>query len=144
MVWVFGEILGMDEVVTRAWSPMEQGMDLAFISGWTSCDDKQISSPIARTVLYSSRQRGFSIRLLRLFRLLCSLEPKFFQGGPRLGAWVFGCIPWSFILFENISERDNTMLWSPAHNFRFEVKSYYNTLQSGESSPFPWKSIWKV
>jgi hypothetical protein len=36
------------------------------------------------------------------------------------------------------------MLWSPACNHRFEVKSYYYTLQSGESSLFPWKSIWKV
>jgi hypothetical protein len=31
-----------------------------------------------------------------------------------------------------------------ACNHKFEVKSYYYTLQSGGSSIFPWKSIWKV
>ena len=36
------------------------------------------------------------------------------------------------------------MLWSPACNHRFKVKSYYYTIQSDESSIFTWKSIWKV
>jgi hypothetical protein len=40
-------------------------------------------------------------------------------------------------------ERDK-MLWFPVRNHRFEVKSYYYILQFGESSLFPWKSIWKV
>jgi hypothetical protein len=38
----------------------------------------------------------------------------------------------------------NKMLWSPASNYRFGVKSYYYTLQSGEFSLFLWKSTWKV
>jgi hypothetical protein len=38
----------------------------------------------------------------------------------------------------------NKMLWSLARNHRYEVKSFYNTLQSGESSFFPWKRVWKV
>jgi hypothetical protein len=36
----------------------------------------------------------------------------------------------------NLNET-NKMLWSPARNHRFEVKSFYYTLQSVESSPFP-------
>jgi hypothetical protein len=36
------------------------------------------------------------------------------------------------------------MLWTPACNHGFEMKSYYNSLQFGESCLFPWKSIWKV
>jgi hypothetical protein len=36
------------------------------------------------------------------------------------------------------------MLWSPTPNHMFEVKIYYKTLQSKESFPFPWKSVWKV
>ena len=38
----------------------------------------------------------------------------------------------------------NKMLWSPACNHRFKLKNYYLTLQYGESSLFPWKSVWKV
>ena len=36
------------------------------------------------------------------------------------------------------------MLWSLARNHKFEVKSYYNTFQSGDSSSSPWKRFWKV
>jgi hypothetical protein len=36
------------------------------------------------------------------------------------------------------------MLWSPTRNHKFKVKSYYNILQPGESTLFPWKSVWKV
>jgi len=36
------------------------------------------------------------------------------------------------------------MLWTPSSRHDFAVKSFYNMLQSGEHSSFPWKSIWKV
>jgi hypothetical protein len=36
------------------------------------------------------------------------------------------------------------MLWTPTCNHGFEVKSYYNSLQSRKSRLFPWKSVWKV
>jgi hypothetical protein len=50
-----------------------------------------------------------------------------------------------FMQFQNgnISER-NKMLWSPACNHRFKVKSYYNILQPGEPFLFPWMRVWKV
>ena len=40
--------------------------------------------------------------------------------------------------------KTDKMLWSLARNHRFEVKSFYYSLQSAESSPFPWKNTWKV
>jgi hypothetical protein len=36
------------------------------------------------------------------------------------------------------------MLWTPAINQGFELKSYYSSLQSRESCLFPWKTLWKV
>jgi hypothetical protein len=38
----------------------------------------------------------------------------------------------------------DSILWTPSSRHGFAVKSFYNMLQSGDHSSFPWKTIWKV
>ena len=41
-----------------------------------------------------------------------------------------------------LNENDDRLRWTLKNNGNFDIRSYYNVLQSSSAITFPWKGIW--
>jgi hypothetical protein len=73
-----------------------------------------------------------------------SMEYIFTRPVCMIGRWIWSSF---FEMLYSLRVRqggEDRICWIPSKRRKFEVRSYYHVLSIPASSPFPWKSIWRV